>query len=532
MAQKLQFVVAMRLSILTLIFVLFLPGIILASAPQLLSVNPRGTVESAEISGIDQDQISGDVRDAIHNLSGKPFDQNAADALVVRIQAEQPNVTVTVRLAKGSQSNLVKVFFVVEKNDSQLDHDQNVNSRYTVERVDVEGSGESRVSKTIRDEMQQLVGEKLNQEKANQILSDLNRELRPTYSAVKKVMKGSDPQHVVVIYEIHKARLIPFVEMPSQRIVYNSKQNFSVDITVPIDLGRHNRIFGGGSDDQDELIERFAGFNFGFESTRVGTDHLGLALRYGRYHERWQPATVSADPNSIYRERNTFEPSVTIGFDPRLRLNAGVSVSDLQIQYPAIHTANANAAVASLTFHNIWGDAVEAQHNLDAVYDLRAGNHALDSDFIYTRQLISAQYLYQHHKDKLSLSFLAGRISGNAPLFDRFSLGNTSTLRGWNKFDIAPAGGDRMIYGSVQYGFGKPQIGDFDLNLNKRKAIGQIPLGLHVFYDVGAVGNAGSPMVARHSAGFGFGGSSFFIELGFPIRSSRVEPIFSTGFRF
>ena len=116
-------------------------------------------------------------------------------------------------------------------------------------------------------------------------------------------------------------------------------------------------------------------------------------------------------------------------------------------------------------------------------------------------------------------------------MFERFVLGNAETLRGWNKFDIAPAGGNRMIYASIQYGFGT-RVGDFDLDIGKRKAIGQIPLGFHVFYDDGAVGDEGAPLSAKHSAGFGFGGSSFFIELGFPIRSSRVEPVFSTGFRF
>jgi hypothetical protein len=39
-------------------------------------------------------------------------------------------------------------------------------------------------------------------------------------------------------------------------------------------------------------------------------------------------------------------------------------------------------------------------------------------------------------------------------------------------------------------------------------------------------------MSARHSAGIGFGGKTFFMELGVPIRSSRFEPIFSMGFRF
>jgi len=130
----------------------------------------------------------------------------------------------------------------------------------------------------------------------------------------------------------------------------------------------------------------------------------------------------------------------------------------------------------------------------------------------------------------LFLSFLAGSISGNAPLFERFSLGDSRTLRGWNKFDIAPAGGNRVIHASLQYGLGK-ESGNFDINGHK----GRFGLGFHVFYDVGAVGNSGTPIQARHSAGFGFGApdtSRFFIELGFPIRSYRVQPTLSVGFRF
>ena len=36
----------------------------------------------------------------------------------------------------------------------------------------------------------------------------------------------------------------------------------------------------------------------------------------------------------------------------------------------------------------------------------------------------------------LLLRGLAGTISGRAPLFERFALGDTRTLRGWNKFDV------------------------------------------------------------------------------------------------
>jgi outer membrane protein assembly factor BamA len=490
----------------------------------------RGVVESAEFSGIDENDLSDDIRKAVHDLVGKPFDFGRADDLIQQIQAENSALTVTTRLLPGSKVDGVKVIFAVEKSNPEAGGASNINSRYVVERVEVEGFDESRLNQPTRDDMQKLVGEKLDQEKANEILREIIRQVRPRYAARRKVRKGSDRQHVIVVYEVSKVPLIPFTDFAAQRFVYHSKQGFSIDFSPNLNDGARNRVFLGISDDQDQFIERFAGFSGGFQSTSVGTDRLGVALHYARYHERWQPSTVLADRNSIYRERNTFDPHVTFAFDPRIRVTAGVSVSELQIQYPAIHRANANAASASLIFHNIWGDGSD-QHVLDAGYDVRAGNHTLDSDFIYTRHLLHAQYAYSHGKEKLFLSFLAGSISGNAPLFERFSLGDTTTLRGWNKFDIAPAGGNRVIHASVQYGTGKPAVGTFSISGRRRL----FRLGFHMFYDVGAVGNSGSPMPVKHSAGFGFGApnaSDFFIELGFPIRSDHVQPIFSVGFRF
>ena len=58
-------------------------------------VNPHGIVESVAVSGVDEDAISEDVRNAVHRLQGKPFDQNEADGLVARIQAEQSTWTAT-----------------------------------------------------------------------------------------------------------------------------------------------------------------------------------------------------------------------------------------------------------------------------------------------------------------------------------------------------------------------------------------------------------------------------------------------------
>jgi hypothetical protein len=497
-------------------------------------VNARGIVESAEITGIEEDEVSQELRDAVRKLVGQPFDQQSADDLVSRIQGELSGAIATTRLVGGDQSDRVRVLFVVEKNNGGAGGGSNVNSRYTVERVEVQGYDESKLNQSIRDEMNKLVGEKLDQDKANEIQNRMNAQLRPRHYALRKIEKGSDRQHIVIVYVIKNVRWIPFISSPPQRVVYHSKQNFSAALTIPIPAGNANRFLVGAADDQDLLLERFAGFNLGFESTKLGTDRLGMAVRYSSYHERWQPATVLASPTSIYRERSTFDPSVTFAFDPRLRLTAGVSLSNLQMQYPEIHDASANAAVASLNFQNVWGETEDSQA-LEANYDFRAGNRPLDSDFIYTSHTVNARYIYTHKRNRLFLSFFWGNISGNAPLFDRYSLGDTRTLRGWNKFDVAPLGGNRVVYGSLQYGIGGPRSIHWDLDTNGRKRIGSAGVGFHVFYDTGAVGDRGSPMKVRHSVGFGFGSSdasTFFVEMGFPIRSSRVQPIIAFGFRF
>src|SRR5947207_3571469 len=147
-----------RLTLLFLTLVLLLWPVTAIPQQAQAGINPRGIVESVELTGVDESTISKDLRDAVHKLEGKPFDQNEADGLVARLQAEQSTITATVRLVEGSDSNRVKVLFVIEKSDSQSGvADSNVNSRYTVERVDVQGFDESKLSKAVRDEIQQLV---------------------------------------------------------------------------------------------------------------------------------------------------------------------------------------------------------------------------------------------------------------------------------------------------------------------------------------------------------------------------------------
>src|SRR5262245_8015166 len=106
---------------LTLIVAIFIAPALAPAQPQGRSagVNARGVVEEAQITGIGEDEVSQDLRDAVRKLVGQPFDQQVADDLVSRIQAELPGVITTARLVPGDQSDRVKVLFVVEKSNEE-----------------------------------------------------------------------------------------------------------------------------------------------------------------------------------------------------------------------------------------------------------------------------------------------------------------------------------------------------------------------------------------------------------------------------
>jgi outer membrane protein assembly factor BamA len=107
---------------------------------------------------------------------------------------------------------------------------------------------------------------------------------------------------------------------------------------------------------------------------------------------------------------------------------------------------------------------------------------------------------------------LAGSTSGHAPLFERFALGDTRTLRGWNKFDVNPLGGARVAHASVQY---------------KYRWAG-------VFYDTGAAWDRGEDAEVRHAAGVvvAVTRSGPYLTVGFPLRNANFYPLFMLTMNF
>jgi hypothetical protein len=396
---------------------------------------------------------------------------------------------------------------------AQQKPDPNVNSRYDVEAVVISGVAESKLSKTLRDDMQKLVGEKYNQEAAEALVKRTRKELRD-YSVSFKVKRGDKSEHVKVIFEAEQIRYKRF-EFPVPLMIYHSKEGSSGALEVPIDF-HHNVFTFGLVDSADELLERNAGFRLRYENRKVGTDIVQLRLDFDGYHQTFNNATQVAlaqapDVPGIYRWRQDFAPSLSLIPHRDLKLSVGTSFQQFQIQYPVTHTMTAYAGTADLQYRHRLRSASGVRQDFSAGYSLRTATKVLDSDLVYTRHFWTADYTLSNHRHTFGAHFRAGLITGTAPLFERFSLGNSFTLRGWNKFDVAPIGGERVTHGTLEYRYRPFQI----------------------FYDVGSVWDDGLSAQVRHGLGFGLATrDGFFMSLAFPLRLHDVAPMFMMGLRY
>jgi len=409
------------------------------------------------------------------------------------------------------------------------DSEFNVNTRYTVETVLVSGDGwtsdlgaggaaDERISSGLRKDIAALIGEKLNPT----VLEEMSRRLRKEFHArtvEQRVLRGKSPEYVQVVFEI-KLRPTRF-DLSVPKFVYNAEQGFSgaVEGTATV---KQNGFTLGVISDGDELLERYSGFAARYENTHAGADRVRLRFAFESYHELWNSSTSSAagarqaivgagqeSPMWLYRARQNFEPEVTFVLAKPLTLSVGTSFERLQPENPAAQTESANAVVTTLRYHRRLENS-DNQHDLDAGYSLRAATRLLASDFAYARHRWEFRYMWTHGKSVVIDDFSSGMIVGQAPLFERFVLGNSSTLRGWNKYELDPVGGNRMMHNSVEYRYGIFQV----------------------FYDSGAIWDDGESAVVRHSAGLGLRQGIFSLALAFPIREGRIDPILMLGMNY
>jgi hypothetical protein len=389
----------------------------------------------------------------------------------------------------------------------------NVNERYLVESVEYSGIDQAKISQSLRDEAQQMIGANYNEKTANDILSRIKKELdgrEEFYSTSLKVEKGSTPDKVKVVFQFKRQ---PFSFSAGLAAPYHSQEGFSPTLNFTITERTYHNVFGFDLiSDADTLLERYTGIKVSYTNQKVGTERLHLHMDFSSFHEKFNAATKTAlqdrpDVPGVYRARQSFSPYFTLQMfhENYINLSAGLDFQRLEFQTPAIRTKRAYVAFTNIAF----SACNEAKYTAcgGLTYNLRTATRALDSDFIFTRHFLSAYASIKRGPHEFLAYGYYGLIKGTPPLSERFALGNSRMLRGWNKFDVGPLGGTHLAEGTLQYRYRH----------------------FRVFYDIGTESDASTYLPVRHGIGAGIvdwplKGINF--SLAFPIRVHRLKPAF------
>jgi hypothetical protein len=496
--------------ILFFVLALFVPRAALAQQAD----PPEGAViASAQVSGFDLGRLSPGLQAEIGRLAGGPLNREQLKELAARIEAEQPRFVAAVRVVRAPDEEVRVVFVVAHMRDQ--DRRSNINAKYLIERVEIDGFAETDLSADVRADLQAVVGRPLGSDEVQQVEEKLRAEL-PEYEVRRSVVRGSRSGEVRLTFVVNKleaARWLHFEPLKS-KLVYHSDQGW----------GAYLDFFFGGRDfrftpivaidNNDDLVEEYSGFGVRFQSRKLGSERLGASIEWTAFEQDWRDATLAALAAApaipgAYEDRTTVTPLVSFAITKQLHVSGGVSISEIEPLSPVPQGNAANAAVFSVGFDDEWRRS-GADHQLAAGFTLRTAAEGLESDFEYTRYFGTAEYEYRWNKHAVLASGMAGGIDGPAPLFERFALGDSLTLRGWNKYDIAPAGGDRMFHTSLEYRY----------------------RGLAFFMDTGAVWDHDTDARVRVAAGLGVHTRPFFMTVGFPLNTDDVRAVFTTGVRF
>jgi hypothetical protein len=377
----------------------------------------------------------------------------------------------------------------------------NVNSRYKIESVEVENGGRE-VPKALRRELERFAGRAYRTE----LLDEIERRLKQEYPGSKvtrKVSKGDQANHVKLRFDLERSKRI--VDFASPRLAYHSQQGFTFGADATARLGT-NLVSFGLVTDNDEKVERFTGMR---GAVVVPHGRFRFAFLAESYRAQWDREVRDAGV-PLYRARNNFEPTLIFEVLPGLEFRAGFSFNQLEYQFPAAGDLASHAVISTLRYTKQRALGTAGTQTLEAGYNLRAAANFLSSDFSFRRHAGEVRYTMKQGESSLALSAMAGGIDGAAPILERFVLGNTRTLRGWNRFDLAPTGGNRMMHFSAdgRYRF------------------------LRAIYDTGTVWDAGRPIQIRQSAGLGVVIHGFTAMVACPIRNGSIEPVFLLGMNF
>ncbi len=491
---------------------------LLATSPQVATDQkpavPEGTIiTSAQVTGFDIDRLSPGLRQAIRDLAGTPLKRERLDELAARIEAERPRYVAAVRTVMDPGGE-ARVFFVVGRQD-EPNRDDNINGRYIVDHAELRGVPDAELTQGLRDDLEGLVGKRLDSGDADRLQERMQREL-PNYDIARHIEKSTEVGHIRLVYEARKKELPSWLRFEPLRsnVVYHSEQGWGGfwDFNIGERVISVPPMFALAYD--EDSVEEYSGVGLRFETRKLGTRRLGASLEWSWFDQDWRSQTLAALPSEPeiprpYDTRTTITPILKFAFTPALSIAGGVSISELSALAPASESQMANAAVASLDFDRQWKQSSGGTQHVAANFGVRGGSRGLESDLAYTRYVGQGTYRFDLGNHHVQATGMAGGITGHAPLFERFALGDTTTLRGWDKYEISPAGGDRMFYSSVEYRY----------------------TGVGLFLNVGSVWDANTERRVRVSTGFGFHAGPAFLTVGFPLNTDNLTAMLSMGLR-
>ena len=506
----------MRLLPRSLVIALLILAPALAAAQD--TTPPDGVrIVSAQVSGLDLSRLSPGLQEDIGKLTGSPLDRQKLKELAARLELEQPRYVAAVRVTgdPNPDGGAHVVFVVARMRETNTQAD--INTKYIVEEVDISGVPDRLVTPEIRADLQALVGKTLDNDVAERIETRL-KSIFTDYDVDRRTSRGSERGKIKVVVHLERterSRWLRFEPMEANSI-YHSDQGWGTKLPLTMDGNDFMVVPHFTFDDGDDLIEEYSGFGVRFESRKLVTERLGVSFEWSTFDQTWKDPTLFALPAyprvpALYRNRMTVAPLVKFAITRQLTLAGGVSITELDDIVEASSAAQmANVAVGSLRFNQRWRPASRVQHDVEALFTARAGTAALESDLVYERYMTQFDYGFRWHRHRVFASAMFGSITGDAPLFERFSLGNSRTLRGWNKYDISPVGGDRMFHSSLEYRYRM----------------------LALFLDSGSVWDSGTNRKVRFSTGFGITPGPVFMTVGFPLNTSEFGAVFTMGVRF
>ena len=498
-----------------------------AAAPALAQDTPTSTapeIEAVEVSGLELDRLSVGLREDIEALVSTRLNRDRLSTLAGRIESEHPDVVAAFRDVPRPDAR-VRVIFLVARISEDETLVSNINARYVIERVEISGIDEMKISQGLLDELQRLVGGRFDSAVADALADRLEAE-QADYEVGRRLSKGSDPGALKVVFTFRRPESRRWIHFPPSRskLVYQQDLGWSGVWDIGIG-GAGNGQFSVGlvRGNNDDLVEEYSGYWFRFESREAATRRLGLRLELSKFTPKWRDETMGALDADLflpraYNRRVTVEPAVTFAISRQLRVTGGVSASELRPLDPSADAQHANTGFLTVGYDQTWRPGYSSdrhpdapvRHKLEAAYQLRSGLAALDSDLSYRRHLGEVRYRYEQRRNAITALFSAGSITGAAPIFERFTLGDTAMLRGWNKYVVAPAGGTRMLYQSLEYRY----------------------RGFAYFVDAGSIWSPDNERKLRLSTGVGFHGDNAFLTFGVPLNGDDMGGKFSLGIRF